>query len=66
MLSRFLAIWCIIKVRLESMIGYDCDGKEFYSDDTLIDSANIEIPVEELIIKYKEIGEHFYNFKLKG
>ena len=47
-------------------IGYDCDGKEFYSDDTLIDSANIEIPVEELIIKYKEIGEHFYNFKLKG
>lgn len=46
-------------------IGYDADGNEFYSDDTLIDSSGVEIPVEDLIIRYSEIGDNFYNFKLK-
>lgn len=50
---------------IAQFIGYDMDGKELYSDDTLIDLSGAEVPTEELIIRYNEIGERFYFFKLK-
>ena len=46
-------------------IGYDCDDKEFYSDDIVIDHDGVECPFYILLFEYDEIGSKFINIKLK-
>lgn len=50
---------------IAQLVGYDKDGAEFYSDDTLIDAGGAEVLAEHLIIRYDEIGSRFYFFRLK-
>ena len=50
---------------IAQLIGYDKDGKEFYSNDTLIDSRGEEYYVGTMIIRYDEIGTRFYFSRLK-
>ena len=46
-------------------IGYDCDDKEIYSDDIVIDHDGAECPFYILLFEYDEIGSKFTNIKLK-
>ena len=55
----------VIENSIAQLVGYDKNGAEFYSDDTLIDSGGAEVLAGHLIIHYDEIGSRFYFFRLK-
>lgn len=46
-------------------IGYDKNGKEFYSDDKVIDEDGVEVDFEILLFEYREIGSKLIGLELK-
>ena len=48
-------------------VGYDADGKEIYSDDTVVNVHGAEYPfVTDERFAYEDIGKKFSHLKLKG
>ena len=59
-------IWyAVYPESVAQLIGYDMDGFEVYSDDTLIEEG-FEVEVNAMdALEMWEFGEEFYNYKLK-
>ena len=47
-------------------VGYDKNGKEIYSDDTVVNVYGAEIPFVAVMISYEDIGKKFTDLRLKG
>ena len=47
-------------------VGYDKNGKEIYSDDTVVNAYGAEIPFAAVQISYEDIGKKFTDLRLKG
>ena len=48
------------------LVGYDKNGKEIYSDDTVVNVYGAEIPFAAVMISYEDIGKKFTDLRLKG
>ena len=48
------------------LVGYDKNGKEIYSDDTVVNAYGAEIPFSAMQISYEDIGKKFTDLRLKG
>ena len=56
----------VLENSVAQFVGYDKNGKEIYSDDTVVNAYGAEIPFSAVQISYEDIGKKFTNLRLKG